>query len=186
MRRADTGAVLALLLVPALLAGCSSSPSGADRTPGPGASTSGSSSSGSTGASGSTGSRVSPAEVGRCMRDHGYDVDDSEFATGGEAGARFSAPEGVDAEQYSADLVECSGGSGDAPAAKPLPGSDERNRKAAACIRAGGFPDYPDGIEEERKWTPPDEDTFDRVAKKCDAEAFGTGERFETGAEAGR
>jgi hypothetical protein len=184
MRRVDIGAVLALLLVPALLVGCSSSPSDTGATPGAG--TSGGSSSGSTGASGTTGSAVSPGELGKCMRDRGYDVEDSEFETGGDAGARFSAPEGVDAEQYSADLVECSGGAADGQAAKPLPGSDERNRKAAACIRAGGFPDYPDGIEEERKWTPPDEDTFDRVAKKCDAEAFGTGERFETGAEAGR
>jgi hypothetical protein len=106
-------------------------------------------------------------------------VDDSEFVTGGSS-ARFSAPEGVDAQQYTSDLLACSGTTADGAQAKPIPGSDERHRKAAACIRDGGFPDYPDDIEEERAWTPPDEDAFDRVAKRCDAEASGTG------AEAGR
>lgn len=184
MRRVDAGAVLALLLVPALLAGCSSSPSHAGQTPGPSASTSSDGSFGSTGASGTTGQRVAPGEIGTCMRDRGYDVDDSEFANSGGSGARFSAPEGVDAEKYSADLIACSGGSADAPAAKPLPGSDERLRREAACIRDGGFPDFPDGLEDQRRWEPRDEEAFERTAEECSRKSFGDG-AAATGSEAG-
>jgi hypothetical protein len=185
MRRVDLGAVLALLLVPALLAGCSSHGSGSGRTPGPGASPSGASSAGAPRAAGAP---ASPGEVGACMRDRGYDVDDSDFAGGGGAGEQVSVPQGVDPDRWTADLVRCSGGAADAPAAQPLPGMDELRREAAACIRAGGFPDYPDGIEDQRTWQPSDADAFEHVAKDCDAQVYeaGTGARAGTGAEAGR
>jgi hypothetical protein len=164
--RIDARAVLALLLVPALLTGCSAPPRDESRPPATGMP--------------SAASAASAAEVGACMRDRGHDVDDSQFAESGGSSAQVSVPPGVDADRWTADLIACSGGVADAPAAQPAPGQDELGREAAACIRDGGFPDYPDGIEDQRRWKPTDPDAFDRVAKDCDAKVFGVG------AEAGR
>jgi hypothetical protein len=164
--RIDVRAVLASLLVPALLTGCSSAPDDGSRPPATGT---------------PSASTASAAEVGACMRDRGHDVDDSQFAESGGSRARMSVPAGVDADRWVADLNACSGGATDAPAAKPAPGQDALVRKEAACIRDGGFPDYPDGIEDQRRWKPSDADAFDRVAKDCGAKVYGA-----VGTEAGR
>jgi hypothetical protein len=167
--RVDVRAVLALVLLPALLAGCASGP----RDGAPDAATSAPSA-----------SAASAAQVGACMRDRGYDVDDSQFAADDPAGAQVTVPDGVDADRWAADLVSCSGGAADAPAAQPLPGDDERRRRSAACIRDGGFADYPDDLDEQRRWQPADADAFERVAVECDRQSYETG--IGTGKEARR
>ncbi|PZE86219.1 hypothetical protein [Curtobacterium sp. MCBD17_032] len=164
--RIDARVVLALLLVPTLLTGCSSAPHDDTRPPI---------------SDSPSPSAASAAEVGACMRDRGHDVDDSQFAESGGSRAQVSVPEGVDPDRWVADLDACSGGAADAPAAEPVPGWDALTRKAAACIRDGGFPDYPDGMEDQRRWKPSDTDAFDRVAQECDAKVFGA-----VGTEAGR
>jgi hypothetical protein len=161
--RIDVRALLASLLVPVLLTGCSPAPDDGSRPAATGT------------PSASATSATSAAEVGVCMRDRGHDVDDSQFTASGGSRARVSVPPGVDADRWTADLAACSGGAADAPAAQPAPGQDELGRKAAACIRDGGFPDYPDGIEDQRRWKPSDADTFERVAEDCDAKVFGVG-----------
>ena len=160
---AVTAALAGLAVLPVLLAGCSGG--GGGDGAGPTASP-----------SAAADTRPSAAELGDCMRDKGYDVDDSEVGGSGTGGgARLAVPEGVDPAKWSDDLIACAGstGAGEAPAAQPIPGNDELLRKTAACIRDGGFPDYPDDLEDRRRWEPGDADAFDRVARDCDDEVFG-------------
>lgn len=147
-----TAVIAAVLLLPALLAGCSGGGTTSDPSPTPSAHAAGA--------------------VGDCMRDKGYDIDDSELAgkpaAGGGAG--FAVPDGVDPDQWTADLVTCSGAAveaGRAQAAKPLPGASDAFAK---CLRDGGFDDYPDDESARATYHPADQDAFDRVSEECDDE----------------
>lgn len=149
--RSLLAAAAALVLLPGLLASCSSPAPDPTKSPG-------------TAAKGAT--------LAECMRGKGYDMPDP--SSGGDT-LQLSAPDGVDEEQYHADLTSClddSAGAGDAQAAKPMPGSDEQQRKVAECIRDRGFEDYPDDEEAKIRYQPDDQDAFDEVARACDAEAF--------------
>lgn len=142
----------AMVLLPGLLASCSA----AAPDPGP---------------TKSVGTAAKGATLAECMRGKGYDMPDP--SSGGTL--QLSAPDGVDEDQYQADLKSClddSAGAGDAQAAKPMPGSDEQQRKVAECIRDRGFEDYPDDEDAKIRYQPDDQDAFDEVARACDAEAF--------------
>lgn len=143
----------AALLLPGLLAACSGGGPRDDGTPDAGAAAKGSA-------------------LASCMRDKGYDMQDPD----GGSTAEIGTPDGVDGEQYRADLQDCVGdgsGAGDAQAAKPAPGLADKQRESAACIRDGGFPDYPDDQDAKASYRPADQAAFDEVAKACDTKAFG-------------
>ncbi|WP_420363637.1 hypothetical protein AABM26_04685 [Curtobacterium aetherium] len=133
---------LTALLVPVLLAGCSTGPSpSAPSSPSP---------------------AVAPADVGACLREHGYAVEDP------GPGTPSAVPDGVDPDTFAEDLATCSGGpggAGDAPESVlvPEPGHDA----AVACIREQGYPDYPDTLADQRRYEPADQDTFDQVVDRC-------------------
>jgi len=147
----------AALLLPGLLAACSGGGPGADSTP-------------------DAGTAAKGSALASCMRDRGYDMQDPD----GGSSAQISTPDGVDEEQYRADLKDCVGdgsGAGDAQMAKPMPGAAEKLHEEAACIRDGGFSDYPDDQEAMATYRPADQDAFEEVAKACSDEVFGaTGE----------
>ncbi|MCA5922341.1 hypothetical protein [Curtobacterium oceanosedimentum] len=147
-------AAVAVVLLPGLLAGCSSAED--------------------TDADGSTVAAGKGATLAECMRGKGYDMADP--SSGGQT-MQFGAPDGVDPEQYQADLKECigdGGGAGDGKMAKPMEGAAEQQRQAAACIREGGFSDYPDDEAGRQAYQPDDRAAFDEVARACDEEAFGS------------
>ncbi|MFG2043536.1 hypothetical protein [Dactylosporangium sp. NPDC048998] len=52
-------------------------------------------------------------------------------------------------------LAGCSGGTGSRPTAAPAPDNREKLADAARCMRANGFPDYPDPVETGGRWTFP-------------------------------
>ncbi|WP_420366349.1 hypothetical protein AAEP80_06055 [Curtobacterium sp. L3-7] len=116
------------------------------------------------------------ATIAECMRGKGYDMADPSGKS-----ETISVPEGVDQEQWSADLTECAGagsGAGDGvQAAKPMAGMEEQLQQAAKCIRENGFADYPDDEEGWLSYKPGDQATFDDVAKTCHEEASGPVEK---------
>jgi len=143
----------AVLLLPGLLTACSS---GSDDST-------------------TTGAAPTPAseragEVGSCMRDKGYDFDDSAL-TGGDF--TIAPPDGVDPQQYAQDLGTCSGnpdtGAGDAADAAPAP----EELAFASCIRGNGFDDYPDGQQARSQYHPADAAAFAQVETTCATKAFG-------------
>lgn len=149
------GAAIAFVLLPGLLAGCSTR--SGDESTGP-----------------TAGSARQGATLAECMRGKGYDMPDP---SSGDRTMELSAPDGVDQDQYQNDLEEClddAGGAGEAQAAKPMEGGAEMLRQSAACIRERGFSDYPDDEEGMRAYQPDDQDAFDEVAKVCDEMAFGS------------
>jgi len=145
--------VAGLLLLPGLLVACSSN------APTVRESASGAGQKGST--------------IAECMRGKGYDMADPSGKS-----ETISVPKGVDQEQWSADLTECSGaasGAGDGvQAAKPMAGMEKKMQQAAKCIRENGFADYPDDEAGWMSYEPGDQATFDDVAKTCDEKAFGS------------
>lgn len=146
-------AAAALVLLPGLLASCSAAAPDSVSTK-------------------SSGTAAKGATLAECMRGKGYDMPDP--SSGGTT-LQLSAPDGVDEDQYQADLKSCLGDSaaaGDAQMAKPMPGSADRQRRAAECIRERGFEDYPDDEEAKAGYQPDDEAAFDEVARTCSDEAF--------------
>ena len=146
----------AVLLLPGLLAACSSGTPKAEQT--------------SSGSKSGTGSSLAS-----CMRDKGYDMKDP---SGG--GQTLRAPDGVDEEQWSDDMQACMGGSkgaGDSGVqkAKPVPGADKKMQEVAKCIRAGGFSDYPDDQGAQASYKAGDRSAFEDLARQCEEKAFGTG-----------
>lgn len=146
----------AVLLLPGLLTACSGSPSGVPTdTPTAG---------------GNPGTSLSA-----CMRDKGYDMADPDS---GSKTQTLSAPDGVDEEQWGADLQTCmkgEHGAGDGmQAAKPA-GSAEQEERAVECIRKNGFSDYPDSEDAKRAYQPNDQDAFDDVTSKCFDQAYAEG-----------
>lgn len=146
--------VAAVLLLPGLLTACSTSAPADGVTTAKGSSSAGSS-------------------LAACMRGKGYDMEDPSSAGSTQS---LSAPEGVDADQWKADLTTCldSGGAGEAEykPAKPMPGLEEAQAKATECIRANGFEDYPDDQAGQMAYKPSDEETFTGVITRCNEEAF--------------
>lgn len=145
-------AAAAVLLLPGLLASCSADAPDAGPTKSAG--------------------NAKGVTLAECMRDKGYDMPDP--SSGGKT-LQLSAPDGVDEDQYQADVKTClddSAGAGDASMAKQMPGSAGRQRKAAECIRDRGFEDYPDDEEAKAGYQPDDQTAFDDVARTCYDEAF--------------
>jgi hypothetical protein len=152
-RRRVTAALLTTgVLVPALLTGCSSSPP---------------STSGTTAAASSDAARV-----GQCVRDRGYDVDDSDFSSPG----RYPAPEGLSPdrlEEYDRAVGECAAGTSlAAPSADgaTAPEFERQLLALTACLRDAGYPDVADPVD--GVWFP-DPDRQDDAAYQAASDACG-------------
>lgn len=147
----------AVVLLPGLLAACSSGTPKAEETSGSGSG--------------------SGASLASCMRDKGYDMEDP---SSGSRGMTLTAPEGADEEQWGKDLQKCLGdqggaGEGGFQKAKPMAGSEEKMQDVAKCIRDGGFSDFPDGEDAMAKYKPDDQSTYDQVSEECFSKSFGKG-----------
>jgi hypothetical protein len=160
-RRLLTAAAVVVLL-PGLLAACSSGTPKTDATT----------------AAGGKDKGVSMAE---CMRGKGYDMDDTE-ATGSGGSVQLSVPDGVDKDQWMADMKKCMGpvtGAGESGKsgvtdAKPGPGDAGKEKQYVKCIRDNGFADYPDDPASRGTYQPDDQDAFADVEETCTDKAFGT------------
>lgn len=147
-------AIAGLALLPGLLTACSS-PGGADAadTPAPGA---------------------DAAKIGACLRDKGYDVDDSQFS-GDEV--ELAPPAGADPAAYITDLKACSPEDGPAADTPERQAAQAENAKRdvafSACIRGEGFDDYPDGQQERLHYEPSDPAAFAEVEQTCAKQAYG-------------
>jgi len=150
----------ASLLVPGLLAGCSAA--GSDSPDG----------------SSSGDSRSASAQMGQCLRDKGYDVDDPDFSKG----IAVVPPSGADSEAYNDDFTTCAEGIGgeladfgtDDPAETAA--WQKANLKVAQCVRDKGIEDFPDpvdGVFSQGLSTDPSDPTA-AALEACDAE-FGIG-----------
>lgn len=130
--RASRGTVFTALataaLVPVLLSGCSTSPDTSD---------------GSSPRAGDT------AKVGQCVRDKGYDVDDSDFVGVGT----FRQPDGLsvdEADIFAQVVATCSEGTSLAIPGDPggsNSDNDDQLLKLTACLRAAGFTDVKDPVD---------------------------------------
>lgn len=159
IRKHTVAAVLGtVLLVPALLTGCSTTTGGADpssgRTPAPG-------------------SAEQDAAIGSCMRAAGFDWDDS-------ADAQFSIPDGVDAAAYTAALERCVSSHGGGEAAAPVGGTPESDAALAECLTAAGLPDVPERQDDFETWidnlAAVDQQTLDAHIRECSAKAIEAGQ----------
>jgi hypothetical protein len=148
--RALLATSIALLLIPAALTGCSQS---SDK-----------------GATSSDDSSFDSSEYASCLRERGYDVEDSSDGLAMDSGG--------DLEAFEADSKECTkqaGGSGESNSSlADDPETKEQFRKLAQCMRDNGFEDYPDDLAAMQKFEPADQQAFATVAEKCSDEA-GTG-----------
>lgn len=114
------------------------------------------------------------ASLASCLRDEGYDVPDP---SANDRVHTVDKPDGVDEEQWHADLEQCLQGTGAGGAAGEAgsAGSPEQLRAASECIREHGFADYPDSGDAQREYEAADEDTFAEVSEQCVREAFADG-----------
>ena len=146
-------AALVVLAAPLTLAGCASS------DPGPSSSSTTSASSWS-------------AAMGSCLRDEGYDVDDSDVVEGVVA-----PPPGVDQDAYLADWETCRTGlpreirgDDDEPSPDDVAAAQEAGLKVAQCVRDAGFPDFPDPVDGSFPPLSPGDDPQSQAIFACDAE----------------
>jgi hypothetical protein len=127
-------AVAALaLLTPALLAGCTSGPdtaSGSTDTP-------------------AADARSASAQLGSCLRDAGFDVDDPDLSEV----VVIAAPKGSDPDAYEKAFSTCSatlpgefGEIGQAPDADEAAALQKSGLKVAQCVRDKGFSDFADPV----------------------------------------
>ncbi len=156
-----TTAAAALILLPALLTGCSGTGKSAGETP----------------SAGAGGGNTVATKVAGCMRDKGHDYPDP-------SGDSFQAkkPEGSAGEQWDTDLDDClrsaGGGAGgpDAQAPGPDPATVEKSKEAAQCLRDAGYEDFPDDDAAQGSYEPSgDQAAFDEAQGTCYEKAFGTG-----------
>jgi len=135
-RRASSAALLgaALLLVAPVLAACSTAAD--DPTAGA-----------SSGATGSTSS--ASAQLGSCLRDAGFDVDDPDLSRG----MVIAPPAGVDIDAYVTAFTDCRAGLPADQGGQPAPSADdlaalqEANLEVARCVREKGFTDFADPVD---------------------------------------
>ncbi|MCJ1714099.1 hypothetical protein [Curtobacterium sp. VKM Ac-2922] len=146
----------AALLLPAVLAGCSSSPDG--------------SASGAPSAGAGSADRAA-SKTAACMRAKGYDMADP-------SAGKFSVgrPDGVDPAQWDADFAACAGTGGHAAPGtatgddSEFPDQDlvRRAKKVAACLREHGYEDFPDSLDAQATYqVPGDPDAFDEAGTAC-------------------
>ena len=135
--RASSSALLAasaLLLAP-LLAACS--PGGGSDAPSSSASAGGTSS--------------VDAQLGSCLREAGYDVDDADLHGGGVV----APPPGWDVDEYATALEGCRAelpaeqGAAEAPSADDVAAFQAAALEVAECVREKGFEDFPDPVDGE-------------------------------------
>lgn len=131
-----TAVAALVLLTPALLAGCAS---GADTASG-GASTP------------AADARSASAQLGACLRDAGYDVEDPDLSQG----VVVAGPKGSDPDAYAQAYSTCAatlpgeyGEIGQAPDADEVAAYQEAGLKVAQCVRDKGFSDFADPVDGE-------------------------------------
>ena len=135
-RRSSSATLLgaALLLVAPVLAACSTAAD--DPTTGASSGAQGSSSSAS-------------AQLGSCLRDAGFDVDDPDLSRG----MVIAPPAGVDIDAYVTAFTDCRAelpadqGGQPAPSADDLAALQEANLEVARCVREKGFTDFADPVD---------------------------------------
>jgi len=135
-RRASSATLLgaALLLVAPVLAACSTAAD--DPTAGA-----------SSGAQGS--SSIASAQLGSCLRDAGFDVDDPDLSRG----VVVAPPRGVDVDEYVSAFEACRAelpadqGGGPGPSEEDLAALQEANLEVARCVREKGFTDFADPVD---------------------------------------
>jgi hypothetical protein len=99
--------------------------------------------------SGSTSSSTINAQLGSCLRDAGFDVDDADL----HEGRVVAPPHGVDPDAYVSALESCredlplGQGGVEAPSAADLAALQAANLEVARCMREKGFEDFPDPVD---------------------------------------
>ncbi|WP_144756410.1 hypothetical protein [Curtobacterium pusillum] len=148
--RTTVSVLAGVLLLPGLLAACSSAPDTSNASDGP--------------------ANAGAAALAECMRDKGYDMEDPS-----SGGLKLSPPDGVDADQWREALVGCTGkgsGAGEAAPAQALPGGEDMARAIGECMRKAGYEDFPDDLKSQASYTPSGDTTaFDRDQVTCAEEA---------------
>jgi hypothetical protein len=120
------------LLLPGLLAGCSSTPTDEGGT------------GSATRAAGSSAS----AQLGQCLRDAGFEVDDPDY----EPGGAVMVPPGPDGEAYADQFETCreqlpESETGGSRTTTDTAGLQEARLEVAQCMRDAGFDDFPDPVD---------------------------------------
>lgn len=111
------------------------------------------------------------AQVGACLRDAGFDVNDDELVAG-----VLAPPEGADVAEYEEALRNCAEGTSLAP--EDAPDGDEMAAVQAqlleyvACLRDLGYTDIPDPVDGELDLPPEytstdSSNTFPEDAEEC-------------------
>lgn len=154
-RPATPAALAVAALTAALVSGCSQATTGAT-------------------GSGST-STSDAAVVGQCVRDRGYDVDDSSFTSPGT----FPQPSGLTADQldaYGQAVSDCVAGTSlETPDGTGGfgPENDRQLLDLTACLRDAGFPDVADPVD--GVWSPDasheGDPAYEAATETCAAEA---------------
>jgi hypothetical protein len=123
------------VLLPALLAGCST-------TDAPG----------STSSPSVADTASASSQLGECLRDAGYNVPDPDLGQG----VVIAPPKGADPERYAEDFSACraklpesQGGGSQEPSAEELAEQQKADMKVAECVREKGFEDFPDPVDGE-------------------------------------
>lgn len=156
------------LLLPTLLAGCATS----DASP--------------TAETTSAGSSSASAQLGQCLRDAGYDVEDPDLSKG----VVVAVPSGADPEEYSSAFSECraalpesQGGGEQGPTAAQAAEWQASQLKVAECVREKGFTDFPDPVDGDfpgKQWSTsggdPEQEAFFACSAEFDPSAAGAGE----------
>jgi len=159
--RRPVGAALVatVALLPALLAGCSTAEgSGPSSSPAAG------------------GSASASAQLGQCLRDAGYDVDDPDLGKG----MVVAVPEGADPERYGEDfdtcraqLPEAEGGGSQKASDAEVAQWQAAQLKVAECVREKGFEDFPDPVDgdfPDQQWSTSDPSPEQEALFACSAE----------------
>ncbi|WP_407319665.1 hypothetical protein UQW22_04380 [Isoptericola halotolerans] len=111
------------------------------------------------------------AQVGSCLRDAGFEVDDDALVAG-----VLAPPDGADPAEYETVLRECAEGTAlaleDAPSGEELATIQAQLLEYVTCLRELGYTDIPDPVNGEidlpKQYTSTDpSNTFPADAEKC-------------------
>jgi hypothetical protein len=157
------------VLLPALLAGCST-------TDAPG----------STSSPSVADAASASSQLGECLRDAGYNVPDPDLSKG----VVVAPPEGADPDRYAEDfdacrskLPESQGGGSQEPSDAEVAEWQKTQLKVAECVREKGFEDFPDpvdgnfpGVQLSTSGASPEQEAFFACSNEFGPNATGSGE----------
>lgn len=152
-KKTVVGALATLVLLPAVLVGCSSGPDASSKP---------------TSTAQSTDRTELSSKINACMREKGYDVED---APESKNSSQIEVPAGADPERYNADLEACGDKVDPGSAGQGAQEVDPTAQQKAAfgkCMRDNGFPDYSDdGDDPKGSEAEGFEKTFSACASKA-------------------